>query len=143
MATVSDRGRSRPHLFTLDATGRAAGHRRAVEGDIVTHSLAASARRADGSATVAYLATDGPRAMELSTVELPGGAPRRRTRIGSAWQDRYAPIEMRLVQAPGAGGPIDVWMATLVGLAPTPGCRPSSMSTAARSGRGRRHPTSR
>ena len=38
-------------------------------------------------------------------------------RIGSAWQDRFAPIEMRLVQAPGAGGPIDVWMATLAGAA--------------------------
>ena len=117
VATVSDRGRSRPHLFTLDATGQPAGHRAAVAGEIVTHTIAASQRRDDGSATVAYLATDGPRAMELSTVELPGDAPRRRTRIGSAWQDRFAPIAMRLVQAPGAAGPIDVWMATLAGKA--------------------------
>jgi len=55
--------------------------------------------------------------MELSTIELPYDEPRRRTRFGSAWQDRFAPIEMRLVQAPGAGGPIDVWMATLAGAA--------------------------
>ena len=117
VATVSDQGRSRPHLFTLDARGRPTGHRPAVSGDIVTHTIAASARRGDGSATVAYLATDGPRAMELSTVELPGDQPRRRTRVGSAWQDRFALIEMRLVQATGAGGPIDVWMATLAGAA--------------------------
>jgi dipeptidyl aminopeptidase/acylaminoacyl peptidase len=117
VATVSDRGRARPHLFTLDARGQPAGHRPAVAGDIVTHTIAASQRRPDGSATVAYLATDGARAMELSTVDLPGDVPRQRTRVGSAWQDRFAPIEMRLVQAPGSGGPIDVWMATRAGSA--------------------------
>ena len=117
VATVSDRGRSRPYVFGLDGAGRPVAPVPAVAGEIVTHTIAASARRPDGSATLAYLATDGARAMELSTVDLPGGSPRRRTRIGSAWQDRFAPIEMRLIQAPGAGGPIDVWMATLEGAA--------------------------
>ena len=67
------------------------------------------------AATLAALATDGTRAMELATVDWPdtGDArPRLTTRstIGSAWQRRFAPVEMRLVEAPGAGGPIDVWI---------------------------------
>ena len=76
----------------------------------------------------ARAATTGRRPSPFSRRTVPGrwSSPRsscpatsraRRTRIGSAWQDRFAPIEMRLVQAPGAGGPIDVWMATLAGAA--------------------------
>jgi dipeptidyl aminopeptidase/acylaminoacyl peptidase len=119
VATISDRGRSHPYAIDLDpATGDATAIGRVIEGDIVTHTLAVSPGGGDRPPTLAYLATDGVRAMELSTVELDAGrpaAPRQRTTIGSAWQRRFAPVEMRLVQAPGQGGPIDVWMATAAG----------------------------
>ncbi len=50
--------------------------------------------------------------MELSTVAGEGAPVRRRTTMGSAWQRAYVPTSMRLTQAPGAGGPIDVWIAS-------------------------------
>ena len=114
VTVISDRGRSQPWRIDLDEDGTPRRREPLVDGDIVTHALAV------GGGRLAWLGTDGTRAMELSTMELaaeggPAAVPRRRTTIGSAWQRRLAPIEMRLVQAPGAGGPIDVWMATAAG----------------------------
>jgi dipeptidyl aminopeptidase/acylaminoacyl peptidase len=44
----------------------------------------------------------------------PDGAPAWRTRstLGSRWQDRHPLPVMRRVEAPGAGGPIETWIAS-------------------------------
>ncbi|MGK2851317.1 MAG: S9 family peptidase [Candidatus Limnocylindrales bacterium] len=115
VATISDRGRSHPYAAVIDASsGSPVRRSRLVDGDIVTHTIAV------GGGVLAYLATDGVRAMELHTLDLAAAdpataSPWRRTRVGSAWQDRFAPIEMRLVQAPGSAGPIDTWIASPAG----------------------------
>ncbi len=112
VATISDRGRSHPWLFTLGGDGKALECRALVSTDGVTHSIAV-----DGD-TVAFLGTDGTRAMELMTVGIDDGAnaaPRTRSAIGSRWQRPFAMPEMRLVQAPGDAGPIDVWIASPAG----------------------------
>ena len=87
------------------------GVRLVAGGDIVTHSLAVSS---DGLVT--WLGTEGGRAMELSTARLSDepATPvvRRRTTIGAAWQGRHPQPVMTLVEAPGAGGPIDTWIAS-------------------------------
>ena len=113
VATITDQGRSHPHRIRIDpVVGAPGGHERLLDGDVVTHTLAV-ARRGEHP-VVAYLGTDGVRAMELSTLDLAaaGEAPRvrRRSRIGAAWQDRFAPVEMRRVEAPGDGGPIETWI---------------------------------
>ncbi len=68
---------------------------------------------------IATLGTDGTRAMELRTLDVGGGDDdpgdatlNTRSRLGSRWQDAFDMPDMRLVQAPGAGGPIDVWIAS-------------------------------
>ncbi len=121
VAVVSDRGRSHPRHFRLDpATGRPVEPPRWLDAATIagwpagaTHSLAVA------NGVVAALATDGTRAMELSTVDWPNPDERprltRRSTIGSAWQRRFTPVEMRLVEAPGAGGPIDVWVCSPAG----------------------------
>ena len=113
VAVVTHRGRSHPRAFSIDpATGTGRGVRVIADGDIVTHSLAASD---DGLVT--WLGTDGVRAIELSTARLSDAwtePPRatRRTTIGSSWQARHPLPVMTLVQASGTGGPIDVWVAS-------------------------------
>jgi dipeptidyl aminopeptidase/acylaminoacyl peptidase len=107
VTTVSDRGRSHPHVFTIDqATGEPVDRRRLVDGDVTTHTLAV------GGGVIAALATDGVRAMELVTLDLKGDAKTwtRRSTFGSRWQERFEMPETRLVQAPGPGGPIDTWI---------------------------------
>jgi dipeptidyl aminopeptidase/acylaminoacyl peptidase len=107
---ISDRGRSHPHLFEIDATtGRARRHRRLVEAETVTHTVAVARTGA-----VTSLATLGTRAMELMTLDLADAAPEWRTRsgLGAHWQDSYAMPDMRLIEAPGSAGPIDVWIAS-------------------------------
>jgi dipeptidyl aminopeptidase/acylaminoacyl peptidase len=114
VAVVSDRGRSAPRAFPVDpATGRPTGDPDLlVEGDVVTESLAATA----GSVTV--LATEGSRALEL--YEATDGRLRRRTTQGSAWQARVVVPEMRLLAAPGPGGPVETWVASPPGAGDTP-----------------------
>ncbi|CAN5477219.1 S9 family peptidase [soil metagenome] len=120
VATISDRGRSHPHRVRIDKVdGSPAGHERLLDGDLVTHTLAV-ARRGDAGGgadpVIAYLGTDGVRAMELYTRDR--AAPDRRARrstVGSAWQDRFAPVEMRRVEAPGDGGPIETWICSAAG----------------------------
>jgi len=120
--TVSDRGRSAPHVIVIDpATGSPVDRYPAIAGDIVTHTVAVAGRRGQEPAVVAYLGTDGTRAMELYTTDGSSATrPRRRTTIGSAWQDRFAPIEMSVVQAPGPGGTIETWIASPSGAGDSP-----------------------
>jgi dipeptidyl aminopeptidase/acylaminoacyl peptidase len=109
VATISDRGRSRPWVFTLGDEGVARKCEPAAAGELVTHTLAVA------PGVIAWLGTEGTRAMELMTVAVddgPDAEPRTRSRIGSRWQERLSMPEMRLVEAPGAGGPIDVWIAS-------------------------------
>jgi dipeptidyl aminopeptidase/acylaminoacyl peptidase len=118
MAVVSDRGRSHPVRFELDPrTGRgrnppSASPRDATGpwSDATSHALGVSS-----SGAVAVLGTLGTRAMEVMTLdEGRAGHPRWRTRstLGSAWQRPYPQAEMRRVDAPGAGGPIETWIAS-------------------------------
>lgn len=111
VATVSDRGRSHPYAFRIDPeTGRRTDPPRPlVDGQHVTQSIAV-APRAEPAPLVCFLATEGTRAVELHTAEASGG--RRRTTIGSRWQDAFDMPDMRLIQAPGPAGPIDVWIAS-------------------------------
>jgi len=119
VAVVSDRGRSAPWRFDVDPeTGRPAERtpEPLVTGDIATHSLAvATGENAPRDGRMTLLACVGNRPVELVTVPLGGQAPAIRTRLGSRWTDGLEWPEMRLVQAPGAGGPIDLWVASRAG----------------------------
>jgi dipeptidyl aminopeptidase/acylaminoacyl peptidase len=117
VATISDRGRSRPWTFTLGDDGLARECEPAATGELVTHTLAVA------SGVIAWLGTQGTRAMELMTVRVDEGRqaePKTRSRIGSRWQDGLTMPEMRLVEAPGPGGPIDVWIASPAGAPDAP-----------------------
>jgi dipeptidyl aminopeptidase/acylaminoacyl peptidase len=128
VAIVSDRGRAAPWRFTVDpGTGRpAAPPDRLIEGDVATLSLAVA--RGDAAirpaARVTVLACVGSAPVELLTVSLgerpetgrrgPGDRPgtRIQTRIGGAWSRRFPWPAMALTEAPGAGGPIETWIAS-------------------------------
>lgn len=117
---ITDRGRALPERWVIDGrtgssvSGPAASDRSSPGpwADVATHAIAVTA----GSSTVAALATAGGRAMEVMTVDLsvPGDERRWRTvsSFGSAWQRRFVQPEMTLVEAPGAGGPIETWIAS-------------------------------
>ena len=106
VATISDRGRSHPYVFSIDAaTGESRGCEPVAGGEVATHTIAVAR---DG--TIAALGTLGTRAMELMTVD--DGAWTTRSTFGSRWQDAFEMPEMRLVQARGEGGQIDVWIAS-------------------------------
>jgi dipeptidyl aminopeptidase/acylaminoacyl peptidase len=114
VATVTDRGRSRPWVFDLpDGPSGRADARPIVDGDLTTHSLAVSP-----GGLVSWLGTVGGRAMDLMTAGLPPRGdparptPRARTTMGSAWQRRHPLPLMTAVEAPGAGGPIETWIAS-------------------------------
>jgi len=116
VATISDSGRSHPWLFTIDGEGTAVECRALTSTDGVTHSIAV------GAETVAFLGTDGTRAMELKTVSVDdqpeaasGGTVRTRSALGSRWQRPFEMPEMQVVQAAGGGGPVDVWIASPAG----------------------------
>ena len=120
VAVVTDRGRAYPVWFGFDPeSGTPAGTPRAdLVSDVVTHSMAIAA---DGTITV--LGTLDDRAMELMTVDgAPGERPswRTRTRHGSAWQQRHPRPVMRVVEAPGDGGPIETWIASPSGTGDEP-----------------------
>ena len=120
---ISDRGRSLPELWRIDpATGarcRDAGRerQRSADGpwaDATTHTLAVAP--SPTRPVVATLGTLHGRAMDVMTVDL--SAARRATvrrptrRFGSTWQRRFVQPEMRRVDVPGAGGPIETWIAS-------------------------------
>jgi dipeptidyl aminopeptidase/acylaminoacyl peptidase len=108
IALVSDRGRCVPWRFPFDpATGRAAADPTplAVDEAACDH-LAIST---SGKQVVVVGTLDG-RAPEVMSTD--GGRLQTRTRIGSNWQRGVRQPDMRLVQARGAGGQIDVWIAS-------------------------------
>jgi dipeptidyl aminopeptidase/acylaminoacyl peptidase len=118
VTTVTDRGRSHPVRFELDPdTGAARNRPTAVArdasgpwSDATSHALGVAA-----NGTIAVLGTLGSRAMELMTLDADAtGRPRWKTRstLGSAWQRRYLATDMRRVDAPGPGGPIETWIAS-------------------------------
>ncbi len=112
VALVTDRGRTHPWRFRVDpATGRPdrGDPRPAGRGDAMANMVAAAA---DG--TIAVLATVGARPPELCLAG-PADGLRARTTIGSAWLDGVAWPEMRVVEAPGPGGPIETWVASPAG----------------------------
>jgi dipeptidyl aminopeptidase/acylaminoacyl peptidase len=115
---VTDRGRSHPVRFELDPdTGLARnlpvasprdGH--GPWSDATSHALGVAA---DG--TIAVLGTLDTRAMEVMTLDSDAvGLSHWTTRstIGSTWQRRFSMPEMRRVDAPGSGGPIETWVAS-------------------------------
>jgi dipeptidyl aminopeptidase/acylaminoacyl peptidase len=118
VAVVSDRGRSHPVRFELDPrTGIGRNPPTASDrdspgpwSDATSHALGVST-----TGTIAVLGTLGTRGMEVMTLD-PGrdGRPRWTTRstLGSAWQRRHPQPEMRRIDAPGDGGPIETWIAS-------------------------------
>ncbi|MEA2612651.1 MAG: hypothetical protein QOI52_610, partial [Chloroflexota bacterium] len=127
VATVSDRGRSYPHVYTIDSkNGRLVERTLAVTGDRTTHTAAVApgATAADGAPRIAFLGTDGASAMEVYTNDGPDpGRPRRRTTFGSRWQDAHPMPEVRRLDVPGAGGPIETWVVS------PPGARDKALPT--------------
>jgi dipeptidyl aminopeptidase/acylaminoacyl peptidase len=126
VAVVSDRGRSLPERWLIDPdTGAGveapSASERGASGpwaDATTHAIAV----AGGSVVV--LGTESGRATEVSTVE-PAEPPDRRrlrplTTFGSAWQRDLVQPEMRRVDAPGDGGPIETWVASPPGAGDRP-----------------------
>ncbi len=108
VALITDRGRVHPWRFPVDpATGLAAGDPVRVGADplVRAHTLALGGGRMTVTAQV------GVRPPELFEV-LPGGALRQLTTMGSSWIDDLAWPEMRVVDAPGPGGPIETWIAS-------------------------------
>lgn len=111
VALVSDRGRTHPWRFPVDpATGRPAGDpERTARDDAMANVLAVSA-----SGVVAVIATPGARPPELCLPD-GGGALRPITTLGGEWLDGVAWPEMRVVEAPGQGGPVETWIASPAG----------------------------
>jgi dipeptidyl aminopeptidase/acylaminoacyl peptidase len=124
VAIVTDRGRSVPWRFPIDPrTGRPAGPPAPLtRGDLAVHSFAATADPAvprDRRITVVGCIGSGP--MDLSTVALDAPAmPRRRSTFGGRWAERFEWPEMRELEVPGAGGPIDTWVASPAGAGDEP-----------------------
>jgi dipeptidyl aminopeptidase/acylaminoacyl peptidase len=116
VALVTDRGRVHPWRFPVDPeTGAAAGDPIRVSSDplVRAHTLALGGGRMTVTAQV------GVRPPELFEV-LPDGSMRRLTTRGSAWIDDLAWPEMRVVEAPGPGGPIETWIASPAGVGEGP-----------------------
>ena len=116
VATVSDRGRSHPHVYTIDSkTGRLLepnpGRDRGPDD-------AHAGRRPDpepaGAPRIAFLGHERRRVPWTSTRPTVRTPPTRAAERPSArrWQDRYPMPEMRRVEVPGPGGPIDTWIAS-------------------------------
>lgn len=110
VALVTDRGRTHPWRFRVDpATGRPAGDPiRLARGDAMAHTLGV------GGGRITVTATVGVRPPELCLVD-DDGTLRPLTTMGSAWIDELAWPEMRVVEAPGPGGPIETWIASPAG----------------------------
>jgi dipeptidyl aminopeptidase/acylaminoacyl peptidase len=110
VALVTDRGRTHPWQFSVDpATGRPTRDpRRVGQGDAMANILAAA-----GGTTV-VLATLGSRPPEVCLVDADGEL-RPLTTMGGAWLDGVAWPQMRVVEAPGPGGPVETWIASPAG----------------------------
>jgi dipeptidyl aminopeptidase/acylaminoacyl peptidase len=115
VALVTDRGRSHPWRFPVDPrTGGPAGDPvRLVRGDSRANAVAL------GGGRVGVLASLGARPPEVCLADGEGGLVRITT-MGSAWIDGLAWPEMRRVEAPGPGGPVETWIASPAGAADGP-----------------------
>ena len=119
VAIVTDRGRSAPWRFPVDPkTGKPAGAPELLSpGDVAVHSLAATANPdvpRDRRISVVGCIGTGP--MDMAIVPLDrAAAPRHRTSFGGRWARRFDWPEMREVEAPGNGGPIDTWIVSPAG----------------------------
>jgi dipeptidyl aminopeptidase/acylaminoacyl peptidase len=125
VALVSDRGTTAPWRFDIDpATGHPAGPPRPVAtGEVAAHSLAvATDPRAPEAVRITFVATAGSRPMELMTVPAQPATTVVRTTLGGRWSAGLAWPEMRRIEVPGEGGPIDTWIASPpdAGTAPLP-----------------------
>lgn len=126
VAVVTDRGRSLPMRWRIDPrTGDPVevptpAHRSSPGpwADATAHSIAV----VPGTGAVVTLATSGARAMEVEVIDLDASPPTMRTvtSAGSSWQRRLVQPEMRRVEAPGAGGPIETWIASPPGAGDAP-----------------------
>ena len=116
VALVTDRGRTVPWRFRVDpATGRPVGDPvPAAHGNAMANNLATS-----GSSLITVIATLGARPPELYAIG-PAGDHRALTTMGGAWLDGVAWPEMRVVEAPGPGSPIETWIASPAGAADGP-----------------------
>ncbi len=113
IALVSSAGRCVPWRFPVDpTTGLAsAGPVRLTDADAACWTLAV----VPGRPLLSVVGTLDGRAMELMTIAADGPAPvglRTQTSLGSAWQRGLRAPEMRRLMITGAGGPIEVWVAS-------------------------------
>ncbi len=115
VALVTDRGRCAPWAFPVDPeTGRPAGPAapltrgpdgRPTTADVAGWTLSVAA------GVVSLVTTIGDTPQDLATVDRRGRI-RRRTTLGSAWRRGMLVPEMRRLDAPGPGGPIECWLAS-------------------------------
>ncbi|MFP5487568.1 MAG: TolB family protein, partial [Acidimicrobiia bacterium] len=127
VATLTDRGRCLPERWMLDPSSGAStdGPRvsdRSAPGpwaDVAVHQLAV-APAAPADRRIVVLGTLDGRAMDVMTVDLSAPAGERGFRhhstFGSAWQRRFEQPEMRRIDVPGPGGPIETWVTSPPGV---------------------------
>ncbi|HEX5825963.1 MAG TPA: prolyl oligopeptidase family serine peptidase [Candidatus Limnocylindrales bacterium] len=115
VALVTDRGRTHPWRFPVDVvTGGPAGDPvRLAHGDTMANTLAVAGGRITVTST---FDTRPPELCEAGT----DGVLRRRTTMGAAWTAGIAWPELRVVEAPGPGGPIETWIASPAGAGDEP-----------------------
>jgi dipeptidyl aminopeptidase/acylaminoacyl peptidase len=123
VAALTDRGRSLPERWTIDRTSGVLVEAPSVSdrqrerpwAEVAVHQLAV-APAAPPDRAVVVLGTHGGRAMDVMTVDLSLPADERRFRhhstFGSTWQRRYTQPEMRRIDVPGPGGPVETWVAS-------------------------------
>ena len=123
VALVSTAGRVQPWRFGWDPdAGRSVGApSRLTDAEIAAVTLGVA------GGVVSLVATLDDRPMELLTVAGPGpvGGPgpravggariRRHTTLGGAWRRGFPWPEMRRIEVPGAGGPIETWIVSPAG----------------------------
>jgi dipeptidyl aminopeptidase/acylaminoacyl peptidase len=111
VALVSDGGRTVPWRFPVDpGSGMAADAPEPLAGGTSADAACWTVRVAGGRTTALGLL--GGRAQELLVVESEGDDARLRplTTLGSSWQRGLLSPEVRRLDAPGEGGPIETWV---------------------------------
>jgi dipeptidyl aminopeptidase/acylaminoacyl peptidase len=119
VALVSTAGRVQPWRFGWDPeAGRSVGApARLTDAEIASVTLGVA------GGVVSVVATLDDRPMELLTVAesdrgsgpFSGGRIRRHTTLGGAWRRGFPWPEMRRIEVPGAGGPIETWIVSPTG----------------------------
>lgn len=123
VAPLTDRGRSLPERWVIDGRTGATLEQPSAVGrdaagpwaDATTHELVV-APGAPPDRRVVLLGTLSGRAMDVMTVDVAVPPEHRTLRhhstFGSAWQRSFVQPEMRRIEAPGPGGPIETWVAS-------------------------------